>query len=155
VSLVQPILDHCTLGWWRGPFLLDDACGAPGLLGPGRIALGHIPFYRAVECCDRYCPYPSDCPPRTRDRFAQAIRLDSPPVSPAPNSRPSTECPRRVNTLEEATSSVAPRACRAASSAAKLGEVLPVRREQVTSVTRAVTRFVTPGMPGRIIDLMV
>ncbi len=157
---VAPILDHCAigpcaLGWWRGPYLLPDACGIPGIYGPGRVALGHIPFYRAVECCDRACADPSNCPPRTRDTFEQAITLDFPADSATPMLECSPEYPRGNDDFEKPEPPAPPPSLRACSSAAKLGEVLPVRREQVINVTRTTTRFVTPGLPGRIIDLVV
>ncbi len=155
MSLLAPIFDDGPRCWWPHAFLLTDACGIPGIYGPGRIALGHVPFYRAIECCDHTCPDPSNCPPRTRDTFEQAIQLDQTditartPEQPEPRPRPCAGEPE-----SPIPSAVAQRP-RAATSSAKLGEVLPVPREKTVSITRTINRFVTPSMPGRFIDLMV
>jgi len=135
--------------------LLPDACGAPGIYGPGRSALGHIPFYRAIECCDRACADPSNCPPQTRDRFERAIQLDdrgNDAVCPAAQDG---RTHRQPDTYEPTHMCERERIRASHSSAPRLGEVLPVRDHKTTKINRTVTRFVTAGLPGRLIDLVV
>jgi len=115
-----------------------------------------VPFWRVVELCDRACADPSDCPPRTRAPFEQAILLryqDDPDCadhvradSQPHRDRDSYE-PRPVERTDAAYTS-------GRASAPVLGEVLPVRHEEVATVIRTIERVVMPGLPGRLIDLV-